>query len=73
MLEKIKTNLNNLIDAHLHQKDIDMNEIGNIIGLSIADYITNNDGFTVEDFISGLNHGIYLINYGEYKTQINAL
>jgi serine/threonine-protein phosphatase 6 regulatory ankyrin repeat subunit B len=52
----IKTNLKNY---NINYGDL--SEIGNLIGIVIGNYITDEEGFTKEDFISGLNHGINLI------------
>lgn len=38
----------------------DFTDIGNEIGIVIGKYICNQEGFTKQDFVSGLEHGISL-------------
>lgn len=42
--------------------DGDMGDIGNLIGIVIGKNISDNLGFSKEDFINGLNHGFSLID-----------
>lgn len=38
----------------------DLSDLGNTIGLEIGEYINNNIiGYDIDDFISGLHHGIF--------------
>jgi hypothetical protein len=41
----------------------DLSDLGNDIGLNIGEYINNNVlGYEIEDFISGLYHGVSIID-----------
>jgi hypothetical protein len=54
--EELSTVLQNL-----HYQSGDMSDIGNEIGIVIAKYFNKNKlGFELEDFMTGLKHGISL-------------
>ena len=38
----------------------DLSDLGNTIGIAIAEYISDKPGFEKEDFIEGIKHGISL-------------
>ena len=40
--------------------DGDLSDLGNTIGIAIAEYISDKPGFEKEDFIEGIKHGISL-------------
>lgn len=52
-----KTFLINLIDE---TDEGDLSDLGNAIGMAIAQFISDKPGFEKEDFISGIEHGISL-------------
>ncbi len=60
-LEKIFLEIKNEIDKVSFEKG-DLGDVGNIIGIVIGKYISNDLGFEKDDFIRGLKHGISLIN-----------
>jgi hypothetical protein len=41
----------------------DLSDLGNEIGFAIGEYIKDNEmGFTLDDFIAGLKHGVSIVN-----------
>ncbi len=66
MNSKKNREISNAIRALMNsQEDIledksDLSDFGNIIGLAIGEHIDDEMGYELEDFISGLRHGISL-------------
>jgi len=56
--DKIKEDIKDQLDQVKYEGDL--SDIGNEIGIAIGKYIDNDN--TVKDFISGLRHGISLID-----------
>ncbi len=52
--------INELINSKQEHGDLD--DIGNLIGIAIGKFISNDLGFEKKDFIAGLEHGISLID-----------
>ena len=40
----------------------DLGDIGNAIGIAIGDHISGDMGFELSDFISGIKHGVSLVD-----------
>ena len=62
----MKQNIQNIINAlevtknHADVIDIDMGDVGNVIGMEIQKSIDDDQG-TLNEFLKGLNHGVKLI------------
>lgn len=61
----IKENIKNQLDKVNYKGDL--SDIGNEIGIAIGNYFDKEN--TVEDFISGLRHGISLVDCTHDKTE----
>ena len=56
--EKIKKEIKTQLDLANYKGDI--SDIGNEVGIAIANYLDKDN--TIEDFISGLRHGVSLVD-----------
>lgn len=64
-MEFIKENLSYEISKQLSllNENSDMSDVGNVIGIIVAEYFSSTKlGFEKEDFLSGINHGISLVD-----------
>lgn len=60
--EKVKIDIVNQLLA-IKYKNGDLSDIGNEIGIILGEFINKNElGCDLDDFLSGLNHGISLTN-----------
>lgn len=66
MIDKIIEDIKNGLETSVFNKNkdikFDMGDIGNEIGFAIAKHFSDEVGFTKEEFLSGISHGISLVD-----------
>lgn len=48
-------------------KETDLSDFGNLIGIYVANNVCNANGFSLEDFLDGISHGIELVEEYDFK------